>query len=82
MKGEVALINRANMMVAVRVDDGAYSIFQVIEGEVHPKDVVEWGDHYTLGEARIRNRTTGRSVLVFFENHDVHQSILRQQLRA
>lgn len=80
MKGVIQYINQQRGMVAVLTEDG-YSIFEIIGGyEVEVGDSVSWRDDTALGGEMLTNHTQGERYEVYFQNHHVHQSQLRQQL--
>lgn len=80
MIGEVAYIHAARDMVAVLSDGEDYSIIELLGDEVEIGDRLQWQDFHPLGGETIRNLTKGCTLSVFFQNHGVPQSQLRQQL--
>ena len=80
MRGIVHHINQQRGMVAVLTEHG-YSIFEVVGGDnVEVGDSVSWQDDTALGSEVLSNHTQGERYEVYFQNHHVHQSQLRQQL--
>ena len=78
MKGSVAHINPQRSMAAVLTTTG-FSILELIGDDVAIGDQLEWDGH-PGGRATVANLTRGRRFDVYFQNHGVHQSQLRQQL--
>ena len=69
-------------MVAIKTANGDFSVFEMIGNDHFEKgDQVSWTDDTSCGHTTIRNITKGELIEVFFENHWVHISQLRQQLR-
>lgn len=80
MKGTIHYINRNRGMVAVYTEHG-YSIFELTSsGTVEVGDSVSWHEDTALGSGMVTNHTQGERYEVFFQNHHVNQSLLRQQL--
>ena len=80
MKGVVHFINQRRGMVAVLTEDG-YSIFELLGGDrVELGDSVSWQDDTALGSEILSNNTQDECYEVYFQNHHVHESQLRQQL--
>lgn len=77
--GSVVAINESKAMVAVSTDQG-YSILEVQHEAPEIGDELSWLDENPLGFDMCRNETNDRSLEVFFQNHEVHQSALVQQL--
>lgn len=81
MKGVIKHINASRGMVAVLTEDGSYSVFELLGGDsVELGDVVSWKDDTALGGEQITNHTQNEQFEVYFQNHYVHPSQLRQQL--
>jgi hypothetical protein len=81
MEGVVKYINPTRGMVAVLIEDGQYSVFELLGGDpVEQGDVVSWLDDTALGSELITNHTQKQRYEVYFQNHYVHPSHLRQQL--
>lgn len=81
MKGKIKYINPNRGMVAVLTEDGHYSIFELLGGDtVEEGDVVSWIDDTALGGEMLTNHTQGERFEVYFQNHYVLTSQLRQQL--
>jgi hypothetical protein len=81
MKGTIKYINPSRGMVAVLTDEGQYSVFELLSGEtIEPGDVVSWAHATALGGEWITNHTQGERYEVYFQNHYVNPSQLRQQL--
>ncbi|MBA4286864.1 MAG: hypothetical protein C0434_15170 [Xanthomonadaceae bacterium] len=80
MRGVVRYINEHRGMVAVLTENG-FSVFELLGGDpVEVGDTVSWADDTALGGELLTNHTQGERYEVFFQNHHVHQSQLRQQL--
>jgi hypothetical protein len=68
-------------MVAVKTENGDYSIFENIGGEdINVGDQVEWANDTVLGDATLKIKTAGRTFQVYFQNHHVSLEALSQQL--
>lgn len=80
MKGQVVAINRPRGMFAVEIDRNDHSIGELLDGEVEIGDEVSWPQDMPLGHVIIRNDTHGVNIGVFFQNHSVPNSQVRQQL--
>ena len=80
MKGQVVEINQMRGMAAILTEDGDYSILEMLGDEVESGDSISWQGSYPLGSETITNHTQGRTMSVYFQNHSVHKSQLRQQL--
>ncbi|MCX7012862.1 MAG: hypothetical protein NTW86_09945 [Candidatus Sumerlaeota bacterium] len=80
MKGQVVEINQRRGMVAVFTEDEEYSIIELLGDELETGDVLQWNGHYPLGSETIRNLTKRAAMTVYFQNHSVPKSQLRQQL--
>ncbi len=74
MRGEVQHIHRQRGMVAALTDSG-----YLTGDDVEVGDVLEWGG-FSGGHETIKNLTQNRRIDVYFQNHCVNQSQLRQQL--
>lgn len=81
MKGTVSAINQLRGMVAVSTERD-FSIFEIISSNrVDVGHTVSWQEDTSLGRTEITNHTTGERFDVFFQNHWVGKTNLRQQLR-
>lgn len=81
MKGTVHYINHQRGMVAVLTEEGSYSIFELMGGDtVEVGDQVSWQNDTALGSENLSNRTQGERYEVYFQNHYVPESQLREQL--
>ena len=81
MKGSVRYINQQRGMVAVLTSEGSYSVFELLGGgSVGIGDSVSWRYDTALGSEQLTNHTQGERYEVYFQNHRVHSSQLRQQL--
>jgi hypothetical protein len=81
MKGAVKYINSNRGMVAVLTEDGDFSVFELLGGDrVEVGDAVSWKDATALGGEILTNHTQGERFEVYFQNHHVPPSQLRQQL--
>lgn len=82
MKGVITNINSQRGMVAIKTENGDYSIFELLSNDkVVIGDQVEWTDDTSLGDTTLKNKTQGIAFIVYFQNHNVNQSILNTQLR-
>jgi hypothetical protein len=79
--GTITHVNPVRGMVAVKTEAG-YSIFELL-GDEPPAigDEVRWKDDTALGGEMLENVTQGIRFEVYFQNHHVHPSHLRAQLR-
>ena len=80
MEGRIIDINQQRGMVAVETEDGELSVFELLGDEVEIGDVVRWPGDHPLGGETISNLTQGETLDVFFQNHCIPRSQLRQQL--
>lgn len=81
MTGVVAQMNIGAGMVAVMTEGYGYSIFELLGGDpVEVGDHVSWGDDTALGDELLTNHTQRERYEVYFQNHHVPESQLRQQL--
>ena len=80
MKGEVVHVNEQRGMVAVLTEDGEYSIIELFGDEMEIGDQLQWNGDFPLGSETIRNLTQKCQMKVYFQNHGVPESELRQQL--
>lgn len=80
MKGTVVHINQQTGMIAVETEDGEYSIIELLGEEVELGDQLQWNGDYPLGGEDVRNLTQHSVMDVYFQNHCVPKSQLRQQL--
>lgn len=81
MNGVIAKINPHRGMVGVKTENGDFSVFELLSGdEVNIGDHVEWSNDTVLGDAVIKNKTSGTAFAVYFQNHHVNQTILNAQL--
>ena len=81
MSGQVYEINESRGMVAIRTENGDFSVFELLGGDpVEIGDEVSWQDDTSLGSTRLRNITQGSSYEVYFQNHWVSKNQLRVQL--
>ncbi len=68
-------------MVAVLTEDGDFSIFELLGGDiVEVSDEVQWKEDTGLGSEILTNVTRRESYEVYFQNHHVPKHQLRQQL--
>lgn len=81
MTGSVVAVNPRRGMVAVLTEDGDYSIIEMLgDGLPDIGDPISWRGSTPLGGEIVRNLTQGQSYDVYFQNHHVLKSQLRQQL--
>ena len=80
MNGTVIDINQPRRMVALETEDGEYSIIELLGDDVDIGDILQWADENPLGGETIKNLTQGEMIDVYFQNHSVPRSELRQQL--
>jgi len=81
MKGTIYEINHNRSMVAVRTEEGDFSIFELISGDiVEVGDEVQWQNDTGLGSEILNNLTRRNRYEVYFQNHHVLEPQLRQQL--
>ena len=68
-------------MVAVLTENGDYSVFELLGGDhAGVGDVVSWQNATALGDELLTNHTQNSRFQIFFQNHHVSRSQLRQQL--
>lgn len=79
-KGTVTHIHAQRGMVAVAVDGNDFTIIELLGDDVEVGDVLSWTDSMPLGGGRVYSHAQRRWLDVFFQNHAVHPSQLRQQL--
>ncbi len=80
MVGKVIAMNRVRGMVAAESSAGI-SIFELLsDDDVDVGDFVEWRDSTPLGRELLRNVTKSLKFEVYFQNHHVSLTMLRQQL--
>lgn len=81
MNGEVYEINQNRGMVAVRTENGDFSVFELLgEDPIEVGDQVSWKDDTSLGSTLLRNNKQETSYEVYFQNHWVSKNQLRVQL--
>lgn len=81
MKGTIKYINSQRGMVAVFTENGDFSVFELLGGDsVEAGDIVSWKNDTALGGELLTNHTQGERFEVYFQNHYVHATQLRQQL--
>jgi hypothetical protein len=81
MKGTIYKINKPRGMVAVRTEDGDFSIFELLGADpIETGDQVSWRPDTSSGSTPLNNITQGEAYLVCFQNHMVPEIQLRQQL--
>ena len=80
MKGEVVHINQQRGIVAIRTETDEFSIIELLGDEVEVGDQLQRSGDHPLGSENIKNLTQGTRMDVYFQNHGVPQSQLRQQL--
>lgn len=80
MTGEVVHIHQQRGMVAVLTETGEYSIIELLGAGVEVGDKLLWQGSHPLGSRHVTNVTRNHEVRVFFQNHCVPESQLRQQL--
>ena len=81
MRGTIFEINRQGGMVAVLTENGDYSVFELLgEDSADEGDEVSWENDTGLGSEMLRNITQNETFEVYFQNHWIPKSQLRQQL--
>ncbi len=82
MKGEVFARNKQNGMLAIRTEEGVFSIIEPMGDDFELGDKVNWSeaDDYPLGAEYVRNLTKDERVEVYFQNHCVTRENLEWQL--
>lgn len=81
MRGTISAINHNRGMVAVKTEDGDFSVFELLGGDsVELGDEVYWKDDTSLGSTKLQNITQGEVFGVFFQNHWIPENQLQQQL--
>ena len=81
MRGTIYEINQNRGMVAVLTENGDFSVFELLSGDiVEVGDEVQWKNDTGLGSEILTNLTRMESYEVYFQNHHVLKSQLRQQL--
>ena len=81
MKGTVYKINSNRGMVAVVTENGDFSVFELLGGDlVETGDQIRWKNDTGLGSEIITNLTQGESFEVFFQDHCVSKPQMKQQL--
>jgi hypothetical protein len=81
MKGTIVVINEQRGMVAVQTENNDFSVFELLGGDsIELGDEVIWKNDTSLGSTILTNMTKGCEFEVFFQNHWVPKSQLRQQL--
>ncbi|MGH2568658.1 MAG: hypothetical protein ACRDGA_09980 [Bacteroidota bacterium] len=82
MKGSIYKINRARQMIAVKTEDGSFSVFENInEADFELGDKITWRNNSGLGSESMNNLSKNHTVEVYFQNHHVTKDILSAQLR-
>jgi hypothetical protein len=80
-QGTVKGINARRGMVAIKTDDGGYTIIELSgHFEIRLGDRMGWANDYGLGGETYTNLTSGGSARVYVQNHDVPDAQVRQQL--
>ncbi len=81
MKGTIYMINLHRGMVAVQTENGDFSVFELLANNpVEKGDEVQWKDDTSLGSTMLMNLTQRQTYEVYFQNHWVSSSQLKQQL--
>jgi hypothetical protein len=80
MNGEVVHMHQRRGMVAVRMANRDFSIIELLGDDLEVGDELQWNGDFPLGAESIRNLTQETRQEVYFQNHCVPQSQLRQQL--
>ena len=80
MKGRVIHIHHQRGMVAIETEIGELSVLELLDDEVEVGDELQWKGNYPLGSETIKNISRATSMEVYFQNHCVPKSQLRQQL--
>jgi hypothetical protein len=81
--GTIAAINAGRGMVAIATQDDGYTIIELLsDWDVEVGDEIAWANGYGLGSEIYQNVTKRSQQQVYFQNHSVHQTAVRQQLMA
>lgn len=81
MVGNIFEINLHKAMVAVLTENGDFSTFELLgDDPVELKDKVYWENDTGLGSEMLKNITQGETFEVYFQNHWIPKSQLKQQL--
>lgn len=79
--GTVVAINARRGMVAIKAEDGGYTIIELLSAwELDVGDELAWSEAYGLGDQIYRNLSKQTRCTVYVQNHDVSDGNLRQQL--
>lgn len=82
MKARVIEINIAKALVAVLTEEGDYSIFEMLSDDEFEKgDIVVWNSTIPLGDCMIKNHTQEVNMEVYFQNHHISASAVKDQMR-
>lgn len=81
MIGTVVAVNQTRGMVALRTEEGDFSIMEML-GDDPPEigDEIRWKGDTPLGGETVKNVSQGMTYEVYFQNHYVTRSQLRDQL--
>lgn len=81
MRGTIHAVNPAKGMVAIKTENGDFSVFENLGShEFEIGDKVSWRNATGLGDEPLSNHTQGSQGDVYFQNHHVTLGQLRQQL--
>lgn len=79
--GVVAVANPSRGMVAIKADDGGYTIIELLSDfELELGDRIAWNNDYGLGSETYQNLTRKTHDAVYVQNHNVSETLLRRQL--
>ncbi len=81
MKGIAVAVNDQSGMVGVQTENGDFSVFELLSSDpIEVGDEVTWKNDTSLGSTFLTNITQGSRFEVFFQNHWVPKSQLKQQM--
>ena len=81
MKGTIHKINWDRGMAAVLTEQGGFSIFEMLGDDTFEEgDEVSWENDTGLGSEMLKNLTQNETLEVYFQNHWVSKSQLKDQL--
>lgn len=80
-EGTVRAINTRRGMVAIKSDDGGFTIIEMMGNfAIELGDRIAWSNDYGLGGEVYRNLTSGESGDVYVQDHDVSELDVRRKL--
>lgn len=70
MKAQIVLINPVRGMVAARLEDGSFAVFELSDFCTHEiGDIVSAKDFTEMGSIEIRNETQRENFSAYMQNH-------------